>query len=87
MAVYFQVCSISMRPSTTQQLLQRQCDVQSAVRSCALLPPLNCVAEGHAVMLLQMIDALVAAAGPLPDEYANRTQTLLCNDCEVVEMF
>jgi Zinc-ribbon len=31
----------------------------------------------------QMIDALVAAAGPLPTEYANRKQTLLCNDCEV----
>lgn len=30
-----------------------------------------------------MIDALVAAAGPLPTEYANRKQTLLCNDCEV----
>ena len=31
----------------------------------------------------QMIDALVAAAGPLPTEYADRKQTLLCNDCEV----
>lgn len=30
-----------------------------------------------------MIDALVAASGPLPTEYANRKQTLLCNDCEV----
>ncbi len=31
-----------------------------------------------------MIDALVAAAGALPEEYASRTQALLCNDCEVL---
>lgn len=28
-----------------------------------------------------MIDALVAAPGGLPPEYAERTQSLLCNDC------